>query len=69
MTITAQEVRKQAWMFLSPEVAGIAGLSLAELQQFVAGTVTLSAQQVEALASRMGMTFDPIRPAIMAASR
>ena len=48
-------IRKRAWHYLSPEVAACAGLSLAQLQQFVAGTVTLTDDQLRDLATRMGI--------------
>ena len=51
MSRLKSEVRERAWLYLSPEVAAAAGLSLTELQQFIAGTQALTDAQVQALAS------------------
>jgi hypothetical protein len=56
MTVDINAVRERAWHYLTPEVAACAGLTLAELQQFVAGAVSLSDQQLECLAHRMGLS-------------
>jgi hypothetical protein len=39
---TINAIRARAWMFLNPDVAACAGLALAELQQFAAGTPKLA---------------------------
>jgi hypothetical protein len=57
-----KKIRDRTWYYLSDEVAAVAGLSLAGLQQFVAGTVTLDDEQLTRLARRMGMTLHPIAP-------
>lgn len=51
----AEAVKNRIWHSLSPETAAAAGLSLAELQQVIAGTVTLSEQQINALARHFGI--------------
>ena len=51
----AEAVKNRIWHSLSPETAAAAGLSLAELQQVIAGTVTLSEQQIHALARHFGI--------------
>ncbi|MFH0300991.1 helix-turn-helix transcriptional regulator [Bradyrhizobium sp. 31Argb] len=43
-------VRDRAWLYLEPDVAARAGMSLAQLQQFVAGTFVPSPEQLRALA-------------------
>jgi hypothetical protein len=52
--LTVKQVRDRAHHYLSPDVAAAAGLTLQELQQFVAGTQTLSEDQLLSLARRMG---------------
>jgi hypothetical protein len=59
---SVKAVRDRAHLFLSPEVASHAGITLAELQQFVAGAcgvlgggcVTLTDDQLLRLARRIG---------------
>jgi hypothetical protein len=51
----AEAVKNRIWHSLSPETAAAAGLSLAELQQVIAGTVTLSEQQINELARHFGI--------------
>jgi hypothetical protein len=53
--MNVKSVRDRAHHYLSDEVASCACMTLAELQQFVAGTVSLSEEQLECLARRMGM--------------
>jgi hypothetical protein len=57
MTIV-EAVRARAPLFISPEVASCAGLSVQDLQQFIAGTQELSPEQLRALARRMQLTED-----------
>jgi hypothetical protein len=61
MSTLEQCVRERTPLYLSPEVAACAGITLRELQAFVSGAyaplggggVTLSGQQLTALALRM----------------
>jgi hypothetical protein len=46
-------IRKRAWHYLSPSVAACAGMTLAELQQFVAGSYQPTEDQLTLLAKRM----------------
>jgi hypothetical protein len=55
ITISIKEVRKRAWHFLDPDTAGSAGMTLAQLQQFVAGTFHPSQEQLRRLARRMSV--------------
>lgn len=48
-------LRARAWHYITPDVANAAGISLAELQRFVAGTFHPSDDQLERLARRMGL--------------
>ncbi len=50
-----EAVRNRARHFLNPDVAAVADMTLAELQQFVGGTYTPSADQLQRLARRMGV--------------
>jgi hypothetical protein len=52
------EIKQLRWRtahFLSHEVASVADLRLEQLQQFVAGTLTLSDLQLRRLAIRVSM--------------
>jgi hypothetical protein len=55
MSTTVEIVRKRAWHSLSPQTAAAAGMSLAQLQQFVAGGFHPTPEQIEALARRLGL--------------
>ena len=48
-------IRNRLWHALSPETALAAGMSLAQLQQFVAGAYTPAPEQIEQLARHMGL--------------
>jgi hypothetical protein len=50
-----QKVRKRAALHLTPEVAACGGMRLDELQQVVAGTYIMTADQVTSLARRMSI--------------
>jgi hypothetical protein len=50
---TLESIRARAMMYLSEEVASHAAMTLAEMQQLVAGTYFPSDQQRTALARRM----------------
>jgi hypothetical protein len=54
-------VRKRAWHYLSPEVAAVAGMSIFQLQQFVAGTFHPTDDQIHALAIRMQLYPEPAK--------
>ena len=51
-----KQVRDRAWMYLSPEVAACAGMTLDQLKQFIAGTYFPTDAQLQALARRMRLT-------------
>ena len=53
MSYTEESVRKSAYHYITPEVASCAGITLQQLQQFLAGTVTLTPEQIHQLALRM----------------
>ena len=53
-TIQVNAIRKRACHYLSPEVAARAGMTLFQLQQFVAGAFTPTDEQLTSLARRMG---------------
>ena len=48
-------IRARAAHYLSPDIAASVGLSLAQLQQFLAGTQRPSDEQLSRLAARMGV--------------
>jgi len=48
-----KELRKRCWHYLHPDVAACAGLSLGELQQFVAGAFMPEESSLHALAIRL----------------
>ncbi|WLB64664.1 hypothetical protein QIH96_05310 [Bradyrhizobium japonicum] len=51
-----KRIRNRALLYLSQEVASVAGLSLADFQQFALGkSYDISDQQLAALARRMGL--------------
>jgi hypothetical protein len=50
-----QKCRKRAWLFLSPGVAACAGMTLPDLQQFIAGKFFPNPEQLRALAKRMSI--------------
>jgi hypothetical protein len=50
-----QCIRERAHLYLSPEVASYAAMTLADLQQFIAGTFTPTDAQLWQLARRMQM--------------
>lgn len=47
------KVRHRVWQFVSPEVAACAGLTIFQLEQFIAGVFKPTEAQVSALARRM----------------
>jgi hypothetical protein len=51
------KVRQRSALYLSPEVARVAGMTLAQLQQFAAGAFHPSHEQVQRLARRMQIPF------------
>jgi hypothetical protein len=51
-------IRREIWGVMSPELAHAAGLSLAELIDWVSGATRLSPPQIESLARRMGLIED-----------
>ena len=53
--INIKAVRDRAWHYLSCETAAHAGMTLAEMQQFIAGTYAPSPEQLDKLARRMGL--------------
>ena len=53
--MNTKQLRDRAMHYLTPDVAAAAGMSLAQLQQFCAGTFTPTSEQVEQLARRMGV--------------
>lgn len=53
---TLKAVRDRAWLSLSPQTAAAAGMTLSELQQFVAGSFHPTQEQLEALARVMRIT-------------
>lgn len=55
-----QQTRKRAWEYLNPCVAGVASMSLEQLQQFVAGTFHPSDDQIARLARRMQVATHPV---------
>jgi hypothetical protein len=60
MTIEAiAAIRKKCWHYLTPEVAAAAGLTLAQLQRFIAHQHTPTDDQLRALALRMGVETTP----------
>jgi hypothetical protein len=54
--VKLKQIRDRAWLFLSPAVAAAADMTLAELQQFVAGTYHPSETQLQQLARRLHFT-------------
>ena len=54
-------VRKRAWHYLEPSVAACAGMTLGQMQQFVAGTYHPDENQIHALAVRMQLYPEPAR--------
>jgi hypothetical protein len=57
MSNLTRQVRDRAWMFLSPEVAAVAGMTLVQMQQFIAGMFHPSHDQIQRLARRMQIPF------------
>jgi hypothetical protein len=53
--VNIKPIRDRAWLYLNPGVAACAGMTLQELQQFIAGSFHPSEDQLAALARRMGM--------------
>ena len=53
-----KQIRANVWPVMSPELAHAAGLSLAELIDYVSGASRLSPPQIEALARKMGLIED-----------
>jgi hypothetical protein len=51
-----QKCRRRAWAYLSPGVAACAGMTLENLQQFIAGKYFPNAEQLRALSRRMSVT-------------
>ena len=47
MQVSLKQIRDRAWLSLSPQTAAAAGLSFAQLQQFVAGGFHPTAEQIE----------------------
>jgi hypothetical protein len=58
MPISIEAVRKHLPHYLSDEVGASAGLTLAQLQQVIAGTVFPEQWQLDALGHRMHITED-----------
>lgn len=56
MPISLKQIRDRAWQFLSPQAAAAAGMSLAELQQFIAGNFHPNSDQLAQLAKAMRIT-------------
>ena len=54
--ITVEAIRKQLWMFLSPEVAADVGLTFDDLKAFINGSKTLPLDKLARLARRMGLS-------------
>jgi hypothetical protein len=50
-----EQVRRRTWAYITPEVAGCAGLTMANLQQFIAHKFAPTAVQLKALARRMSV--------------
>ena len=50
-----KKLRARAWASLSPQTAEVAGISLGTLQQFLTGGASLSEQQLNALATWLGI--------------
>lgn len=48
-----QKVRERAWHYLEPSVTACGGMTLSQLQQFVAGTFFPNPEQLQGLARRM----------------
>lgn len=55
MTISIKQLRDRAMHYLTPDVASRAGMSLQQLQQFIAGAFTPTSEQIEQLARRIGV--------------
>jgi hypothetical protein len=53
-----KQIRSNIWSCMSPELAHAAGLSVAELIDYVSGVTRLSPPQIEALARKMGLIED-----------
>ena len=53
-----ERVRRQIWLYLSPDVAVVAGMTVDQLQRFISGTFTPTPEQIEQLARRMGVTYE-----------
>jgi hypothetical protein len=53
--MNVKQIRDRVAHSLSPQTAAVAGISLAELQQFIAGTVSLSPQQLVNLSRYLGI--------------
>ena len=53
MRTLEQRVRQRAWFYLEPGVAAVAGMTIFQLQQFLAGTYHPNETQLTALARRM----------------
>lgn len=51
--LTSAEIRARALLYLSPEVAACASLTIAELTQYGIGTLAITPEQETALARRM----------------
>jgi hypothetical protein len=56
MPVNVKTVRDRAWHSLSPQTAAAAGMTLAQLQQFVAGSFHPTPEQIETLSRHMGLT-------------
>jgi hypothetical protein len=53
--ITVEAVRKRAWGYLTPSVANDCGITLSDLQQFLAGQYHPDRETLHLLSRRMGM--------------
>ena len=51
--LNVKSVRDRAHHYLTPDVAAVAGMTLQQFQQFVAGTVTPTEEQLRNLARRV----------------
>jgi hypothetical protein len=54
--ITAEDIRRRLWLYLSPAFAADVGLTLEDLKAFIAGTRTLPLDKLARLAGRMGLS-------------
>jgi len=55
MSVSLKQLRDRAMHYLTPDVAQDAGMSLAQLQQFISGTYMPTPEQLKQLARRTGV--------------